>query len=144
MAYRHRRGRFVLPWAALWVEATLGTLILAAALICGCQKNVNAPPAPLPPGATSQFDATSYRVIEDTHAAIKSLRDSAASGKIVLTPAQKSQMNQVIADQNTAQELWKAYHAAPTGDTTALSAAIQGLVKDIATVTQMVSGGGVK
>jgi hypothetical protein len=94
----------------------------------------------LPAGAVNQFDATAFRTLADSHAAIASVQQNVASGTLTITAAQKTTLNQIITDQNTAQALYKAYHAVPTGDTTALSAAIAKLVPDIAAITTMLEG----
>jgi hypothetical protein len=91
--------------------------------------------AKLPPGALNTFDADSYRVLSDAHAVVQSVRDDAAAGKVTLNDGQKTLINHVIADDNTADHLYKAYHANASGDTTALSQAIQLLIGDLASLS---------
>ncbi len=81
----------------------LPLLILSVALT-GCPKN---PPAPLEPGATSQFDQYAYRTLVTIHAFVQ----QAASDPSTFTPAQKALVNQAIVDVNAADELYKSYHA---------------------------------
>jgi hypothetical protein len=104
-------------------------VITGALLIAGCAHQVN---APLPPGALNAFDADSYRTLSDGHAAIQSIQQDAAAGKLTLDANQKTVLNKAIADVNTADHLYQAYHASGAGDTTALSTAIQQIVADLA------------
>lgn len=132
---------------SIWVE-TFAVAMLAVVLIFpnGCKTATsgagtgtqNAPT--LPAGAANPFDATAYRTVADSHAAVSALQQDVAKGVLTLSAQQKVILNQIIADQNAAQELYKAYHAVPTGDTAALNAAIQKLVGDIAEITQMLGG----
>ncbi len=112
-------------------------LMLAAALGCAAKKTS----APLPPGAINQFDATSFRVLADAQAAINSVKSDIAAGKITPSDTEKKVLNQIIADYNKANDLYQAYHAGATSDTTALSQAITQLIGDIAAVTTQIQGG---
>lgn len=124
----------------------IGILALGAILslpaIVGCEGCAakNTVQAPLPPGAINAFDATSYRVIMDAHAAIESIRNDVASGKITLTATQKAALNQIISDQNTAQDAYKAYHAGASNDTAALSAAVAKVTSDLANLATTIGG----
>jgi hypothetical protein len=123
----HPFDRFIRKFAFFALATCLALLFIA-----GCAKQVT---APLPAGALNTFDADSYRVLSDAHAAIQSIRDDAAAGKITLNAGQKVVVNHVIADDNTADHLYQAYHANGTGDTTALSQAIQALIADLASLS---------
>ena len=112
-------------------------LTLAAGLGCAAKKT----PAALPPGAINQFDATSFRVLSDAQAAINSVKSDIAAGKVTPTDEEKKVLNQIIADYNTANDLYQAYHSQATSDTTALSQAITQLINDIAAVTTKLQGG---
>ena len=115
----------------------LAVLALLAALGCAAQKT----PSPLPAGAINQFDATSFRVLADAQASINSVKADIAAGKITPSETEKKVLNQIIADYNKANDLYQAYHAQQTTDTTALSQAINQLVSDIAAVTTQIQGG---
>lgn len=114
-----------------WPALALG-LAICVLLLAGCAHKAA---APLPPGALNTFDADSYRVLSDAHAAVQSIHDDAQVGKVSLNEGQKTLVNHVIADVNTADHLYKTYHASGSGDTTALTAAIQELVGDLASLS---------
>ena len=113
-------------------------LTLVAALGCAAKKTST---TTLPAGAINQFDATSYRVLSDAQAAINSVKSDIAAGKITPSQTEKTVLNQIIADYNKANDLYQAYHAGATTDTTALSQAVNQLVSDIAAVTTQIQGG---
>jgi hypothetical protein len=113
-------------------------LTLVAALGCAAKKPAT---STLPPGAINQFDATSFRVLADAQAAINSVKSDIAAGKITPSDTEKKVLNQIIADYNKANDLYQAYHAGATTDTTALSQAINQLINDIAAVTTQIQGG---
>ena len=83
-------------------------ILLALSLLAGCSHN----PAPqtLPTGATSPADASTYRVLNDAHAFLQSIRDSVAAGKLTLTASQKTAFNALIAASNSADALWTTCH----------------------------------
>ena len=81
-------------------------VILALALCTGCAHKVN----PLPQGAISQNDASSFRVLADAHAFLQSIRDSVTAGKLTLTPNQKAAFNDVVASYNAAEATWQLCH----------------------------------
>lgn len=112
-------------------------LVLAVGLGCAAKKAAS----PLPPGAINQFDATSYRVLSDAQAAINSVKADIAAGKVTPTDAEKKALNQIIADYNSANDLYQAYHSQATTDTAGLSRAINQLVSDIAAVSSQFQGG---
>jgi len=88
------------------------TLILACLLLTlavGCANNPK--PTTLPTGATSVADATTYRVLNDAHAFLQSIRDSVAAGKLTLTATQKTAFNSLVAASNSADALWETCHA---------------------------------
>ncbi len=113
-------------------------LALASGIGCAAKKTT---PAPLPPGAINQFDATSFRVLADAQAAINSVKSDIAAGKVTPTENEKKVLNQIIADYNTANDLYQSYHSGATNDTTGLSQAINQLVVDIAAVSTQLQGG---
>jgi hypothetical protein len=113
-------------------------LILASALGCAAKKPV---PAPLPPGAINQFDATSFRILSDAQAAINSVKSDITAGKITPSEDEKKVLNQIIADYNTANDLYQSYHSGATTDTAGLSKAVNQLVVDIAAVSSQLQGG---
>lgn len=121
------REKFLHNWSTWALVCAVMLLFLA-----GCAHQVN---AKLPPGALNTFDADSYRVLSDAHAVVQSIHDDAAAGKVTLNDGQKALINHVIADDNTADHLYKAYHAQASGDTTALSQAIQLLIGDLASLS---------
>jgi hypothetical protein len=112
-------------------------LVLVVGLGCAAKK----PAATLPPGAINQFDATSYRVLSDAQAAINSVKGDIAAGKVTPTEGEKKILNQIIADYNSANDLYQAYHLQATTDTAGLSRAINQLVSDIAAVSSQFQGG---
>jgi hypothetical protein len=112
-------------------------LLLLVGLGCAAKK----PAATLPPGAINQFDATSYRVLSDAQAAINSVKADIAAGKVTATDEEKKVLNQIIADYNSANDLYQAYHSQATTDTGGLSRAINQLVSDIAAVSSQFQGG---
>jgi hypothetical protein len=119
--------KFFHRWAGLAFILAVALLLLA-----GCQVKAN---TTLPAGALNTFDADSNRVLQDSHAVVQSIHDDAAAGKVTLNDGQKVLINHVIVDQNTADHLYKAYHANASGDTTALTQAIQAIVADLASLS---------
>jgi uncharacterized lipoprotein YajG len=83
--------------------------LLAILLIAGCAGQK--PAQTLPTGATSAADAQSYRVLNDAHAFLQSIRDSVAAGKLTLTATQKTTFNSLVAASNAADSLWETCHA---------------------------------
>ncbi|HMF74288.1 MAG TPA: hypothetical protein VK604_01370 [Bryobacteraceae bacterium] len=125
MTLREKLSHHWSTWALLCAV----TLLFLGA---GCQVKAT---AKLPPGALNTFDADSYRVLSDAHAVVQSIHDDAAAGKVTLNDGQTALINHVIADDNTADHLYQAYHANASGDTTALSQAIQQLISDLASLS---------
>jgi hypothetical protein len=123
----HPIDRFIRQYALIGLATCLALMFLA-----GCQHKAA---AALPPGALNTFDADSYRVLSDAHAAIQSIRDDAAAGKLTLNDGQKTLIDKVITDNNTADHLYKAYHASGAGNTAALTQAIQLLIGDLASLS---------
>jgi hypothetical protein len=112
-------------------------LVLLVGLGCAAKK----PAATLPAGAINQFDATSYRVLSDAQAAINSVKSDISAGKVTPTEEEKKVLNQIIADYNSANDLYQAYHSQATTDTAGLSRAINQLISDIAAVSSQFQGG---
>lgn len=118
-----------------WILSSL--LCLAVLLLAGCVHSGQTP-APLPPGALNTFDADSYRVLSDAHAAIQSIHDDVVAGKVHLGAGQKLVLNQIIDDSNLADHMYKAYHAQLGGQSTdQLTRAIQQLVADLASLSKL-------
>lgn len=90
------------------MRLNLSIAVLAVLLAAGCARNTN---APLPAGATSPSDASSYRVLNDAHAFLQSIRDSVAAGKLTLTAAQKAIFNDLVTASNAADATWELCHA---------------------------------
>jgi hypothetical protein len=107
-------------------------VITGALLLAGCVHPAN---APLPAGALNTFDADSYRTLADAHAAVQSIQGDVSAGKVTLNDGQKVVVNKAIADVNTADHLYKLYHANAAGDTTQLTQAIQLVVGDLAALS---------
>lgn len=120
--YLHELFREPMLWVCLIV-------ITGALLVAGCAHQVT---APLPVGALNVFDADSFRTLADAHAAAESIQKQAAAGTVTLDASQKAVVNKAITDVNTADHLYKLYHASAGGDTTALTTAIQQVVADLA------------
>lgn len=106
--------------------------ICLALLFVGCAHQAN---APLPAGALNTFDADSYRTLSDGHAAVASIQGDVAGGKLTLDSGQKTVLNKAIADVNTADHLYKLYHASGAGNTQQLTQAIQLVVGDLAALS---------
>lgn len=115
-------------------------IALALSMTGGVACHKNAPTAPIP-GQINTFDGTCYRTLMDAQAAITSVRNDVASGKLILTAGQRNVFNQIIADYNTANALWQTYHAGATNNATALTSAINQLVVDISTISNQFGGG---
>jgi hypothetical protein len=123
------------------MKRRFSVLPLLLVLLIGLGGATKKPVATLPPGAINQFDATSYRVLSDAQAAINSVKADIAAGKVTPTDEEKKVLNQIIADYNSANDLYQAYHSQATTDTGGLSRAINQLVSDIAAVSSQFQGG---
>jgi hypothetical protein len=121
----------------------LALLLVAGALtLTGCAKAPpTTPPVAPPVGSLNSFDSTTNETLQALHAAVASFVADNNSGKFVLTASQKSLLNQVVTDLNTADLIYQAWHnaggteaQAPVTaavskvqtDQTALNAALQG------------------
>ena len=82
-------------------------VILALALFAGCTHKSQ----PLPAGATSVPDATSYRVLADAQAFLNSVRQSVTDGKLKLSQSQHDAFNDLTAAYNIAEAEWQTCHA---------------------------------
>ena len=96
--------------------AVLG-LLLTLTVLVGCPAST--PTTTVPPGAFSNFDATSYESLMGAQAALNSLKADLASGK--LPAAAKPALNKAIASYNAAEASWQAFHAAKSSDTAAVT-----------------------
>ena len=123
------RSKLTIAFLALFLLSTVG---------CAAKKPVL---TPLPAGAINQFDATSFRVLSDAQASINSVKNDIAAGKITPSEDEKKVLNQIIADYNTANDLYQSYHSGATTDTAGLSKAVNQLIVDIAAVTSQLQGG---
>lgn len=90
------------------MKLKLTGVVLALALMAGCSGNPK--PQTLPTGATSAADASTYRVLNDAHAFLQSIRDSVAAGKLTLTATEKTTFNSLITASNAADQLWTTCH----------------------------------
>jgi hypothetical protein len=90
---------------------TLSLALIAMLLMVGIGCANNPKPQTLPTGATSAADANSYRVLNDAHAFLQSIRDSVTSGKLTLSATQKQAFNDLVLSSNAADALWQTCHA---------------------------------
>lgn len=117
----------------------LTVALLPFLLLAACHKKTATAPVP---GAINTFDSTTYRALSDAQAAINSFKADLAAGKLTETPAIKTALNQVIADYNSANALYQAYHASGGGTATApIAAATTQLQTD---VNNLAATGGTK
>jgi hypothetical protein len=110
-------------------------LLLSVALILGtgvaCHKTTTAPI----PNAINAFDGDTYRGLMDAQAAINSFKADVQAGKVTLSPAGKTALNQAIQDYDAANTLWQAYHAsAGTESQAPLQSAMTKLTTDVSTL----------
>jgi len=91
------------------MRKALMSLTVAASLMLpvGCaHKTVQAPI----PGSINSFDSTAYQTLRTAHDMAKSLSDQAKAGTFKPSPVEKVAINQFIADLNTADTVYAAYH----------------------------------
>lgn len=113
------------------------SVLILCLTLTGCAKKVSAPL----PGSINSFDSISYQTLMDAQAAINAVKADVTAQKIVLSPAQKTVLNQAIQDYDIGQATWQAYHAGATQDTAGLTAAINQLVSDVAAIAVKIQGG---
>ena len=106
------------------------SVLLALTLLVGCAAK-STTPTPLPTGAINQTDASTYRVLNDAHAFLQSIRDSVTAGNLTLTAAQKATFNALVVSSNAADATWKAYHSGQSTDATKLAAQVNKLNADM-------------
>lgn len=111
--------------------------LLPVLSLVGCARPVT---APLPAGAINAADAGVYRILDDAHAFTVKVRFDIAAGKATLTDGQKATFNTLIGDLNTADLLWRAYHAAAsaTASTVQLDAAVSKVSSDLTAATAQI------
>lgn len=102
---------------------------------CAANKPVT---AQLPAGAINQTDAQSYRVLNDVHAFLQSVRDSVAAGKLTLNESQKALFNHLAASSNAADVVWQAYHSGASNDAAGLAATTNKLNAELAAAQQQI------
>ena len=105
-------------------------LVLLALLLVGCAAK-SSTTTPLPTGAINQTDATTYRVLNDAHAFLQSIRDSVTAGNLTLTATQKKTFNDLAISSNAADATWKAYHSGQSTDAATLAAQVNKLNADL-------------
>ena len=86
--------------------------VIALMLLLGCVHNSTSKPVTpnLPTNARDTADANAFRVIADAWAFLSSVNTSVTSGKLTLTPQQKTLYNDTVAAYNTAYAIGLAYH----------------------------------
>lgn len=118
----------------------LPTLLLAISL-AGCAHQVTAPI----PGATSAFDSNAFQALATAHGIAQSFSTQACSnngnkpGCFTPKPAEKTAINQFIADLNTADVVYAAYHGG-TQTQAAAQAAINKVTSDQAALPANIKG----
>ena len=131
---KHRKYLAVIALAlslAIAVPVTLSTT--------GCAKR--AVQAPIP-NQLSTFDGWAYRSLFDAQAALNSLRDDVASGKLKVSDSTKATLNQVFVDYNAAQAVYKTWHdAGGTGPVQPVTDAITKVNNGISTIATQAIGG---
>ncbi len=88
----------------------IGNALLAICLVgapIGCTKNIVQAPVP---GSTNNFDSSAYQTLHTAHDIAQSLSSQAAAGSFKPSAAQKTVINQFIADLNVADTVYSAYH----------------------------------
>ena len=116
-------------------QLKLASVLLALLVLVACPNNPK--PQTLPPGALSQFDATSYESLMGAQAVLNSVK--ADIGK--LPPEAKPALNKAIASYNVAEAAWQAFHAGKSNDQAALTTALAQATGDVATLLTQISGG---
>lgn len=106
------------------VAITIGLLSLAVVLT-GCTRPVTAAaPPPLPIGAVDQVDAKANQTLQAVHAFLGSIANDVQSGKLQLTQAQRTIIDDADRAANVADAAEIAYHNGGGGDASVLNAAL--------------------
>jgi hypothetical protein len=116
-------------------QLKLASVLVALLVLAACPNNPK--PQTLPPGALSQFDATSYESLMGAQAVLNSVKADLSK----LPPDAKPALNKAIASYNTAEAAWQAFHAGKSNDQAALTAALSQAVPDVAALLTQISGG---
>jgi len=116
-------------------QLKLASVLLALLVLVACPNNPK--PQTLPPGALSQFDATSYESLMGAQAVLNSVKADLSK----LPPEAKPALNKAIASYNVAEAAWQAFHAGKSNDQAALTAALSQAVADVAALLTQISGG---
>jgi hypothetical protein len=116
-------------------QLKLASVLVALLVLAACPNNPK--PQTLPPGALSQFDATSYESLMGAQAVLNSVKADLSK----LPPDAKPALNKAIASYNTAEAAWQAFHAGKSNDQAALTAALSRAVGDVAALLTQISGG---
>ncbi len=104
----------------------LAPILMVLVFFAGCAKSGSAT-KPLPPGATSAFDATSYDSLRTIQGAIDGFKQAGVPA------AAKKPLNELIVAYNAAQTAWQAYHAG-TGSEAQVTSAISNAQAKLAAV----------
>jgi len=116
-------------------QLKLASVLVALLVLAACPNNPQ--PQTLPPGALSQFDATSYESLMGAQAVLNSVKADLSK----LPPEAKPALNKAIASYNAAEAAWQAFHAGKSNDQAALTAALSQAVGDVAALLTQISGG---
>ena len=111
--------------------------VLCIALV-GCANQTK--PTTLPTGAIDQTDATVYRVLTDAQAFLTDIRAGSTSGKLVLSPAQKTTFNALVTSYDATESLWQAYHAKASTDAAGLTASANTLNANLTSAQSTILG----
>jgi hypothetical protein len=116
-------------------QLKVASVLVALLVLVACPNNPK--PQTLPPGALSQFDATSYESLMGAQAVLNSVKADLSK----LPPDAKPALNKAIASYNVAEAAWQAFHAGKSNDQAALTAALSQAVADVAALLTQISGG---
>lgn len=129
-------------------KLAIALMAMSLFLTVACAKKPATPP-PAPPtgclmlanGTCDPVDVTTYRVINDAHAFLKSIHDSVTAGSLTLTASQKKIFNDLVKASNTADALWKLYHAGNSFLLPQLTSATNALNAALGTATAQIGSG---
>src|ERR1035441_3247062 len=91
-------------------QLKLASVLVALLVLAACPNNPK--PQTLPPGALSQFDATSYESLMGAQAVLNSVKADLSK----LPPDAKPALNKAIASYNVAEAAWQAFHDGKSND----------------------------